>query len=152
MKAEIFDIKRYAVHDGPGIRTTFFLKGCPLHCLWCQNPESMHREQEIVLTQIKCIGCGACKAACNKLDNTLRLPKSQCTLCGKCIEACKTGARHFAAKLLSPEETAMLASEDKLFYDLSGGGVPSPAVNVSLTLSLWSTRCGCARNPDFIPQ
>lgn len=123
MKAEIFDIKRYAVHDGPGIRTTFFLKGCPLHCLWCQNPESMHREQEIVLTQIKCIGCGACKAACNKLDNTLRLPKSQCTLCGKCVEACKTGARHFAAKLLSPEETAMLASEDKLFYDLSGGGV-----------------------------
>lgn len=123
MKAEIFDIKRYAVHDGPGIRTTFFLKGCPLRCLWCQNPESMHQGQEIFLTQIKCIGCGACKKACGKLDNTLRLPKNDCTLCGKCVEACKTGARHFAAKLLSPEEVTALASEDKLFYDLSGGGV-----------------------------
>lgn len=123
MKAEIFDIKRYAVHDGPGIRTTFFLKGCPLRCLWCQNPESMHRGQDILFTRIKCIGCGACLEACGKLDQTLRLPRELCTQCGSCVAACKTGARHFAAKLLSPEETAALALEDQIFYDLSGGGV-----------------------------
>ncbi len=123
MKAEIFDIKRYAVHDGPGIRTTFFLKGCPLRCLWCQNPESMHREQEILFTEIKCIGCGACQQVCGKLDPMLRIPREACTLCGKCVAACKTGARHFAARLLSPEEVTALACEDRVFYDLSGGGV-----------------------------
>lgn len=123
MKANVFDIKRYAVHDGPGIRTTFFLKGCPLHCLWCQNPESMQPDQEIILTPVKCIGCGECKKACGKLDSSGRLLKKDCTLCGKCVEACKTGCRHFAARAMTPEEIVSTALSDKLFYNLSGGGV-----------------------------
>lgn len=123
MHANIFDIKRYAVHDGPGIRTTFFLKGCPLRCLWCQNPESMCPEQEIAITPIKCIGCGECRKACGKLDASCRLYKKDCTLCGNCVRACKTGARHFAANVMTPQEVVAAAVSDKLFYDLSSGGV-----------------------------
>ncbi|MCI8417393.1 MAG: glycyl-radical enzyme activating protein [Lachnospiraceae bacterium] len=123
MKTLIFDIKRYAVHDGPGIRTTFFLKGCPLHCKWCQNPESISPAQEVILTRAKCIGCGACAKACGKLDSQLMLPREDCTLCGVCVDACKTQARHFAGKPMTPGEIIDLAVSDKIFYDTSGGGV-----------------------------
>ena len=71
--AAIFDVKHFAIHDGPGIRTTFFLMGCPLRCLWCQNPESQKNEPLLMFTRIKCIGCGNCAAACGKLDDLLQL-------------------------------------------------------------------------------
>ena len=77
--AAIFDVKHFAIHDGPGIRTTFFLMGCPLRCLWCQNPESQKNEPLLMFTRIKCIGCGNCAAACGKLDDLLQLPRSACT-------------------------------------------------------------------------
>ena len=77
-KARIFDVKHYAVHDGPGIRTTFFLMGCPLRCLWCQNPESQKDETVITFTPMKCIGCGHCYEACGKLNEQLQLPSANC--------------------------------------------------------------------------
>ncbi len=123
MNALLFDIKHYAVHDGPGIRTTFFLKGCPLRCLWCQNPESISPRQEVMLTSMKCIGCGSCKSVCTKLNASLMLPQSACTQCGDCIRVCKTGARHFAAKSMTPQEVLKIALSDKVFYQESGGGV-----------------------------
>lgn len=123
MKANIFDIKRFAVHDGPGIRTTFFLKGCPLRCLWCQNPESMRPEQEIAFTPLKCIGCKECQKVCGKQTVSCGLSRKDCILCGKCVNACETGARHFSAKVMTPDQVVSKALEDQLFYNLSGGGV-----------------------------
>ncbi len=121
--ALIFDIKRYAIHDGPGIRTTFFLMGCPLRCLWCQNPESFKNEQRIAFNPMKCIGCDACRAVCDKLDETRRLPRAACTLCGDCVAVCHTGARVFTGKEMTPEEVLKIALEEKVFYDSSNGGV-----------------------------
>ena len=121
--ARIFDVKHYAVHDGPGIRTTFFLTGCPLRCLWCQNPESQKDETVITFTTAKCIGCGRCAEACGKLDSTLRLPKSDCLLCGKCVEACHAGAKRFGSREYTAEDILSVVLPEKVFFDNSGGGV-----------------------------
>ena len=139
MNTLVFDIKRFAVHDGPGIRTTFFLKGCPLHCLWCQNPESISPEQEIAFTSIKCIGCGECTKACTRQSCDGQLSKKDCALCGNCVKACKTGARHFAAKSMSPEDVLSKALEDQMFYNLSGGGVSFSGGE-------------CLTHPDFMEE
>ncbi len=121
--ARIFDVKHFAVHDGPGIRTTFFLMGCPLRCLWCQNPESQRDEDVITFTQMKCIGCGACAAACSRLDQALRLPRAQCTLCGSCVAACHAGARRFGSQTYTPQQVLEAALPEQVFFDASGGGV-----------------------------
>lgn len=122
IQAPVFDVKKYAVHDGPGIRTTIFLKGCPLHCKWCQNPEAINPAQELMLTRMKCIGCGACARVCGNLDKNLMLKKKDCTLCGRCVDVCTAGARHFAAQYMTPEEAVKIAAGDKIFYDASREG------------------------------
>lgn len=122
-KARIFDVKHYAVHDGPGIRTTFFLMGCPLRCLWCQNPESQRDETVITFSPTKCIGCGHCIEACGKLDDCLQLPRAQCELCGKCVAACHSGARAFGSQFWTPEEVLKQVLPEKIFFDTSNGGV-----------------------------
>lgn len=122
-KVRIFDVKHYAVHDGPGIRTTFFLMGCPLRCLWCQNPESQKDETVITFTPMKCIGCGNCYRACGKLNENLQLPRAQCELCGKCVSVCHSGARAFGSKYWTPEEVVAKVLPEKIFFDTSGGGV-----------------------------
>lgn len=121
--ASIFDVKHFAVHDGPGIRTTFFLTGCPLRCLWCQNPESQKDEPLLMFTRIKCIGCGKCAEVCGKLDSMLQLPRSACTLCGACARACPSGAKQLAAKRYTPENILEAVRAEKIFFDESGGGV-----------------------------
>ena len=121
--AAIFDVKHFAIHDGPGIRTTFFLMGCPLRCLWCQNPESQKNEPLLMFTRIKCIGCGNCAAACGKLDDLLQLPRSACTLCGACIRACPTGAKQFVAEHYTPTDILAAVQAETVFFDESGGGV-----------------------------
>ena len=121
--ANIFDVKRFAVHDGPGIRTTFFLMGCPLRCLWCQNPESQRDVPVITFTTMKCIGCGKCASVCGKLDRYLQLPRSACRLCGACVRACPTGAKQFGSRAYTPEEVLQAVLPEKIFFDESGGGV-----------------------------
>ena len=121
--AAIFDVKHFAIHYGPGIRTTFFLMGCPLRCLWCQNPESQKNEPLLMFTRIKCIGCGNCAAACGKLDDLLQLPRSACTLCGACIRACPTGAKQFVAEHYTPTDILAAVQAETVFFDESGGGV-----------------------------
>lgn len=123
IKARVFDVKHYAVHDGPGIRTTFFLMGCPLRCLWCQNPESQKDESVITFTPMKCIGCGKCVQVCGKLDQNLQLPREQCQLCGSCVSVCHAGAKAFGSKFWTPEEVLSKVLPEKVFFDLSGGGV-----------------------------
>ncbi len=96
----IFDIKTFAVHDGPGIRTTFFLKGCPLHCKWCQNPESISPAQYLAYNPLLCQHCGACRSVCPKLGEDFMLERADCTLCGHCVEVCLPAARKFAGREL----------------------------------------------------
>jgi pyruvate formate lyase activating enzyme len=124
----IFNIQRYSVQDGPGIRTTVFLKGCPLECLWCHNPESQSASREVMVHDQRCLACGACLEACPCVgppDGTARLPRTvaSCTWCGACAEACPTEARQIIGQLLTAEEVLERVAQDRIFYDDSGGGV-----------------------------
>jgi pyruvate formate lyase activating enzyme len=124
----ILRIERFAIHDGPGIRTTVFLKGCPLTCAWCHSPESQSAEPEFMPLADRCVGCGACAAACPRdairLAGTPALSRPpECDLCGACAAACPSGAREIAGRRLSVEEALDLVEKDRIFYDQSGGGV-----------------------------
>lgn len=118
----IFDIKKYAINDGPGIRDTVFFKGCPLRCKWCQNPESILKEPEITFDSVKCIGCGKCLDCAAMNENGERL-SSMCRQCFECVSNCPTGARHRAGDIYSVDELLKIVLKDKVFFDTSGGGV-----------------------------
>jgi pyruvate formate lyase activating enzyme len=124
----IFNIQRYSIHDGPGIRTTVFLKGCPLNCWWCQNPESQLSGQEMIFWGDRCISCGACSTICpsNAIQIKNGIPvteKEKCILCGKCIEKCPALAREMIGEKLTVEEIIKEVEKDLVFYEESGGGV-----------------------------
>ncbi len=124
----IFDIKRYAVHDGPGIRTTVFLKGCPLACVWCHNPESHTLEPEIFYWADRCTRCGACIEACPKgalawKDGNLDMDRYLCNGCGACVSICPAGARELVGRTVTVDEVMREIEKDLLFYEESGGGI-----------------------------
>lgn len=126
--AKVVDIKRFATHDGDGIRTTVFLKGCPLKCVWCHNPESISEKIQLAYYSHKCINCGMCVDACgNKahkiVDGKHVFNRSLCTACGKCEEICFGDALKIYGKEYSADEILPILIEDKDFYDNSGGGV-----------------------------
>ena len=128
MKTTIFEIKRFAVHDGDGIRTTVFFKGCPLKCVWCHNPEGISAKPALAYYAHKCIGCGECANVClqnahKMADGGHILDRSLCTGCGFCAEACLGEALTLYGKKASVEDLLPLLLEDKEFYDNSGGGV-----------------------------
>ena len=104
--ARIVDVKHFAVHDGPGIRSTVFLKGCPLRCLWCHNPESQRPGPELAILA-KCVKCGACAAVCpcHHVENGVHtLDRARCIACGKCVDACLYDALVLYGRTVSPEE------------------------------------------------
>jgi len=120
-----FDIQRYSIHDGPGIRTTVFLKGCPLACPWCHNPESIAGAPELRVLAGRCVRCGACTKACPlSLADGPNLPDpARCLRCGSCAAACPTGARQLTGRSWTVQEVLDVVLRDRLFYDDSGGGV-----------------------------
>lgn len=128
MKARIFEIKRFAVHDGDGIRTTVFFKGCPLKCVWCHNPESISFDTQLAYYKEKCIGCGECASICksnaHKADENGHLfEESECIACGNCADACLGNALIFYGKEMTVDDLMPKLLEDKDFYDNSKGGV-----------------------------
>jgi len=124
----VFDIKKYAIHDGPGIRTTVFFKGCPLNCQWCQNPESWKRQPELGFRTGRCVRCGQCVEICTRQATTLTEDQpvtdaSKCNLCGECVEACMAGAREIIGREMTVSEVMVEVEKDVVFYDESRGGV-----------------------------
>ena len=128
MDGTVFNIKFFAIHDGPGIRTTVFLKGCPLKCFWCHNPESLQREPEIFFQSDKCIGCSwcfnACPRHCHRLENGKHIfYRENCIRCGRCAEMCYAEAIELIGRAMTVTEVLAEVMKDKLFYDNSGGGM-----------------------------
>jgi pyruvate formate lyase activating enzyme len=124
----IFNISRYAVHDGPGIRTTVFLKGCPLRCWWCHNPEGVSQERSLMFFEYKCILCKTCAGVCpagafSFANNLHHLDRTSCNNCGLCSETCPTEALSHAGRMIAVTELMQEIEKDVLLYDNSGGGV-----------------------------
>jgi pyruvate formate lyase activating enzyme len=129
MTGRIFDIKRYSIHDGPGIRTTVFLKGCTLRCFWCHNPESIAAGPELMHWPARCSRCHACVKACPTgalsadAAGVVAVDRSKCDLCGRCAEACLYDAMQIVGREVCVEEVMAEVERDRVFYEQSGGGV-----------------------------
>lgn len=130
MKGNVFDIQHYCIHDGPGIRANVFLKGCPLKCLWCQNPESQKLYREIMHNADKCIGCGRCISVCvghaisdteDEGEKVIVTDRAKCSACGRCAEVCLNNARRVAGKEISAIEVFENIKQDKIFFGSEGG-------------------------------
>jgi pyruvate formate lyase activating enzyme len=123
----VFDIQRYSIHDGPGIRTIVFLKGCPLSCRWCCNPESQHLEPALMYQKSICVGCGRCIQACKRgalsFDNPTFIDRSRCTACGACTNVCLTGALSMKGRRMTVWQVMQELQKDATNYRRSGGGV-----------------------------
>lgn len=142
----VFDIKRYSIHDGPGIRTTVFLKGCSLNCLWCHNPESVAAGPELMHWPARCVRCHACIAACPEgaiakdAAGVIAVAREKCDVCGKCAEACLYDAMQIVGRKMSVGEVLDEVEKDRIFYEQSGGGVTlsggDPAVQAAFAEAL----------------
>lgn len=127
-RGHIFDIKRYAIHDGAGIRTTVFFKGCPIRCRWCANPESQKNSIELAYISGECIQCGGCVNACpqNALkitDAGVKIDRRSCDVCGKCVAICPAAALQLMGRTVSLKELYAEVASDRPFWERSGGGV-----------------------------
>lgn len=123
----VFDIQRFSIHDGPGIRTTVFMKGCPLRCRWCSNPESIKPYPEIMTFDVRCNKCNKCLDVCSpgaiEIGETIKIDRSKCNLCMECVKVCYPAAIKVAGQYMSVEEVVEEVEKDRLFYQNSGGGV-----------------------------
>ncbi|MFA4917290.1 MAG: glycyl-radical enzyme activating protein [Syntrophales bacterium] len=125
----VFNIQRYSIQDGPGIRTTVFLKGCPLTCLWCSNPESQELHPQLLHFETQCTKCHKCLEACPNgaiipgSNGEIVIDRKLCNACGVCVDACPSGAMVISGSLMTIDEVVAVVEKDSLFYRNSGGGV-----------------------------
>lgn len=120
----LFDVKRFAINDGPGIRVTLFMKGCPLRCVWCHNPEGIMPRKELLFTEKKCLGCNSCVEECPlHIDPRRAHDDERCRGCGRCAEACPTRALEVAGREWSVDEILRLVEKEREVITESGGGV-----------------------------
>lgn len=120
----VFNIQKYSISDGPGIRTTVFLKGCPARCWWCHNPESQDPQPETTVMASRCLACGECVTACPRgIIGDGRQGAADCILCGACVEACPPGARSLAGTEMTTAQVLAVVMQDRIFYEESAGGV-----------------------------
>lgn len=121
---KIFNIQKFSTHDGPGIRTVIFLTGCPLHCIWCSNPESQRMEGCILWDERKCIGCGLCQQSCAYgIGPGMQGIDEKCVLCGECVRHCPPKALELMGEEMTVEAVMEMINKDKAFYEESGGGI-----------------------------
>jgi pyruvate formate lyase activating enzyme len=148
----VFNVQRFSIHDGPGIRTTVFLKGCPLHCFWCHNPEGLRFKLEVQFTASRCIACGECVLACphgaQELGPAGRVfHRERCLACGACVMACYSQALQLTGQMMSLDQAMIEILQDRAFFESSGGGVTlsggEPMLQHEFTLALLG-RCKAA--------
>lgn len=124
-KLRVTEIQRFCMHDGPGIRTTVFLKGCPLRCVWCHNPETQKRDAELLFYSNKCIGCGSCADICPGGAHTIafehRVDRTKCAVCAACAQVCPTKALEICGTERTDEEILAIVEKDSAFYGAHGG-------------------------------
>ncbi len=145
VRGRVFDIQRFSIHDGPGIRTTVFMKGCPLACLWCHNPEGVSDRRELSFTPDRCIGCGECLRACaaqahRVIDGLHVLDRSRCRTCGACAKTCPAGALEVVGRDMTVGAVLAEVLCDRAFHDTSGGGMTlsggEPASQIDFSVAL----------------
>lgn len=142
MRDLIFDIQRFCVYDGPGIRTTVFFKGCNMHCVWCHNPESFSTDAELLFRHEKCTSCGACTAVCPngaheiKADGTHVFDRAKCAACGKCAEVCPNDVLELSGREMTVEAVMKQIDKDAKYYRSSKGGVTFSGGEASLHFEL----------------
>ena len=126
-KGMIFDLQRFSVHDGPGIRTLVFFKGCPLRCTWCCNPESQSLKKQLMVVEENCIGCRRCEQVCSygaiSFDNGLQVDRAKCVDCGSCSEVCFSEALTVVGKEMTVSELITELKKDEVHYRKSNGGI-----------------------------
>ena len=141
----VFNIQKFCIHDGDGIRTCVFLKGCPLRCIWCHNPESLDRAPVLLFNRQKCSSCGRCIAECSARtinNGALNINRENCIKCGNCVVTCLNNANEIIGKEMTTLEVFDEVLKDKMFYDTSGGGLTvsggEPSYQPDFTLELLS--------------
>lgn len=120
-KGIIYNIQRFSIHDGNGIRTIFFMKGCPLECIWCCNPESQSIEPEVLFLRDKCIGCFNCIRSCPY--NAMEIDRDKCKTCGSCSRVCPSNAKRISGRYITVDDVINEAEKDRIFYRHSEGGI-----------------------------